>query len=226
MRRQYFRRFLFCTRRKRPDRGEGLVLSSVLGIGLALMLICSVNQRVMPIYASMATSKVTNAVTRILEQTINDYMIGQDISYYDMVNLDRDENGAVTALTSNMIRLNTMRNGLLVEISRAVDIMDAKELSIPIGNLTGISFLSGRGFCLPVQILSVGSAHAAFYHSFTAAGINQTHHQILLDVTVTVKILLPGQTIATEVKSQVCAAETVIVGEVPNTYVQLEPQLP
>lgn len=220
--RQNWRRFRFHTRRTRPERGEGLLVSAVLGIGLALLLIWSINLRVMPIFSAMATTRVKNTVTRRLEQTINDYIVGQNITYHDIITLEKDENGAITALTSNMTRLNTMRNGILIDVSEAVDTLDTNELSIPIGNITGISFLSGRGFSLPVRLITVGTAQAEFHQSFTAAGINQTHHQIILDVTVTLNILLPGETITTEVKTQVCAAETVIVGGVPETYLQLE----
>ena len=52
------------------------------------------------------------------------------------------------------------------------------------------------------------------------AGINQTRHQILLDVTVAVEILLPGSTLNTEIGAQIPVAETVIVGTVPDTVLQ------
>lgn len=224
MRRYTWRRFLSHTRRARSGRegGGGLVISAVLGIGLALLLIWAVNLQMMPILSIMAKTKVTNVVTRTLEQTINDYITEQNISYHDIVTLEKDENGMITALTSNMTRLNTMRNGILINVSEAMDDLDIKELSIPVGNLTGISFLSDRGFDLPVRVISTGNAEATFHHSFTSAGINQTYHQIMLDVTVTVKILLPGDTLTTEVSTQVCAAETVIVGSVPSTYLQID----
>ncbi|MPM98493.1 Sporulation protein YunB [bioreactor metagenome] len=181
------------------------------------------NGQMMPIFASMASTRVQNVVTRKLEQTINDYIVGQNVTYQDMVTLEKDESGTITALTSNMSRLNGMRNGIFIEVSKAVETVDTQELSLPAGNLTGLSFLSGRGFRLPVRIVSVGSARAEFSQSFSAAGINQTHHQIMLRVTVTVDILLPGETVTTQVNTEVCAAETVIVGSVPQTYLQLNP---
>jgi len=209
------------THRKGQGRGEGLLISVFLGVGLALLLIWAINLKIKPIYSTMATTKVTNAVTRVLENAVNSYIMEQDISYRDMIVLEKDETGAITALTSNMTRLNTMRNGILSDVVEAVDALEIKELSIRAGNLTGISLLSGHGFELPVRVISVGTAHAAFEHLFTAAGINQTRHQIMLNVTVTVSILLPGDTITTEVAMQVCAAETVIVGHVPDAYLQV-----
>ena len=92
---------------------------------------------------------------------------------------------------------------------------------MPVGSLTGISLFSGRGFSLPVEVVAVGSAHGDFQSQFTSAGINQTRHRILLEVTVSVEILLPGETMQTEICPQVPIAETVIVGQVPDTYLGL-----
>ncbi len=214
-------RLSFRTRRTRHGGGGELLISALLGIGLAMLFVWMVNRQIMPVFSSMATTKVTNTVTRLLEQTVNSYLTEQNISYQDIITLEKDENGAITALTTNMTRLNTMRNEILIRVSEAMDTLDEEELSIPVGNLTGITLLSGLGFDLPVQVVLVGTAGADFNQTFTAAGINQTHHQIMLDVSVTVNILLPGETETANVTTQVCAAETVIVGGVPDTYLQL-----
>ena len=96
--------------------------------------------------------------------------------------------------------------------------MSARELSIPIGTLTGSALLAGRGPRIRVRMESVGSSTARFNNQFESAGINQTKHQIILEVDVSVAILLPGFTTATKVSTAVTVAETVIVGAVPDTY--------
>ena len=84
--------------------------------------------------------------------------------------------------------------------------------------------MAEKGPLLPVRIRSVGGAEATFEHVFTAAGINQTHHQIMLDLTVSLTLLIPGGPLDTQVSTQVCVAETVLVGEVPDTYLALSGQ--
>ena len=65
---------------------------------------------------------------------------------------------------------------------------------------------------------SVGSTTAHLRNAFTSAGINQTKHQILLDVTVQMSILLPGFRTSTQVSNEITVAETIIIGSVPDTY--------
>ena len=92
---------------------------------------------------------------------------------------------------------------------------------MPLGSLTGFSTASDWGPTLPVGVLTAAVPKAEFSNRFTAQGINQTLHQIMLDITVEVTLLIPGGRAETSVTAQVCVAETLLVGEVPDTYLGL-----
>lgn len=212
-------------RRRSRRKGGDLWLAGALGVLLAAALIFGLDLRLRPVVETMAEAKVTNAVTRLLDSAVTAEIQDRAITYSDLITVEKDESGRITALTSNMAALNDLRTSILSDAVAAVDEIDTQSLAIPVGNLTGINFLSGRGFDLPVEVMTVGSAHAVFQSQFTDAGINQTRHQILLEVTVSVDILLPGGDLPAEITAQVPVAETVIVGSVPDTYVEL-PTLP
>ncbi len=206
---------------RRNHSHHPLLLSGLAGVGLALALILFVDVQLRPILDAMATAQVKNVVTKALDGAIARQVEERGLTYGDIITMEKDASGRITALTSNMAQLNSLRTGILGAAVEAVDGMDTEELSIPVGNLSGVNFLSGRGFSLPVEVVSVGTAHAEFTNVFTGAGINQTRHQILLEVAVTVDVLLPGETLRTDVSAQVPVAETVIVGTVPDTYLQV-----
>ena len=208
-------------RRRSRRKGGDLWLAGALGVLLAAALIFGLDLRLRPVVETMAEAKVTNAVTRLLDSAVTAEIQDRAITYSDLITVEKDESGRITALTSNMAALNDLRTSILSDAVAAVDEIDTQSLAIPVGNLTGINFLSGRGFDLPVEVMTVGSAHAVFQSQFTDAGINQTRHQILLEVTVSVDILLPGGDLPAEITAQVPVAETIIVGSVPDTYVEL-----
>ena len=208
-------------RRRSHRKGGDLWLAGALGVLLAAALIFGLDLRLRPVVETMAEAKVTNAVTQLLDSAVTAEIQDRAITYSDLITVEKDESGRITALTSNMAALNDLRTSILSDAVAAVDEIDTQSLAIPVGNLTGINFLSGRGFDLPVEVMTVGSAHAVFRSQFTDAGINQTRHQILLEVTVSVDILLPGGDLPAEITAQVPVAETVIVGSVPGTYVEL-----
>ena len=174
--------------------------------------------RLRPILEQVATSKVNSTVNRIVAQAIEDSVTSGDIRYEDLVTLDKDNEGRVTVVRSNMAAFNRLQAHILDIILERISQVSSRDLSIPAGNLTGLALLAGRGPRIVVRMESVGSSTAWFENDFVSAGINQTRHQIILHVNVSVSILLPGFTTATQVANEVTVAETIIVGDVPDTY--------
>lgn len=186
-----------------------LILSAVLIAAIVYME---------PILASMATARVSNTVNRIVVEAVSDALQNGEIDYSLLVTFEKDSQGRVTALKSNMAAFNSLQAHIADDILRRLSEVSTATLSIPIGTLTGSSLLAGRGPALKVKMQSVGSATASFRNTFSAAGINQTRHQILLDVHVSVSILLPGFRTSTKVSNEISVAETIIVGSVPENY--------
>ena len=96
-----------------------------------------------------------------------------------------------------------------------------EDINIPIGNLLGSNLLLGRGPKVPVKIIMLTSSYSDFRNELEAVGINQVKHQIILEVRVQIDVLLPWEVQSTEVVSEVLIAETVLVGKVPDTYLNL-----
>ena len=188
---------------------------------LALVLLAaavSLLWHLKPVMTSMATARVSNMVNRIVSAAVNEAVENGQIDYNNFVIFDKDETGHITALRSNVAEVNRMQGQIADEILQRLSELAASELEIPLGTLTGSALLAGRGPSLFVRMQAVGSASATFRNQFTSAGINQTRHQIFLDVDVYMSILLPGMKTSTRVSNEIAVAETVIVGGVPDTY--------
>lgn len=191
-----------------------------LGILLVLLLLLTVIvlRHLKPLLTSLATARVSNTVNRIVVAAVDEAIISGEIDYNALVSFEKDDSGRVTALRSNMAEANRLQTEICDDILQRLSEVSTSELRIPIGTLTGVAVLAGRGPALCVRMQTVGSSSAAFHNEFSSAGINQTKHQILLDVDVTMSILLPGFSTYTKVSNVITVAETVIVGSVPQTY--------
>lgn len=82
--------------------------------------------------------------------------------------------------------------------------------------------LAGRGPGVKITISSVGDVETDLRSEFGAQGINQTLHRVYLQVKCNVNILTPFDNISREITNQVLLMENVIVGNIPNTYYNLE----
>ncbi len=205
-------RYLRLTGRQRVGIWLTLLVLALLAATVSLLW------HLKPVMTSMATARVSNLVNRIVSAAVNEAVENGDIDYQNFVIFEKDETGHITALRSNVAEVNRMQGQITDEILHRLSEVATSELEIPLGTLTGSALLAGRGPSLFVRMQAVGSASAAFRNQFTAAGINQTRHQIFLDVDVYMSILLPGMKTSTRVSNEIAVAETVIVGGVPDTY--------
>ena len=177
--------------------------------------------RLRPVMKQMAVYSVADAMTRMMNTAVSEKISDGGLDYENLARLEKDENGNITALITNMARINILKteitNGIIEKASGNM----ATVIKIPIGNIIGGTLLSGRGPSIRVRVVSVTNVSAAFSNEFSSAGINQTRHQIMLHITMDVGILVPGDTTSTTVSTEMVIAETVIVGAVPETYADL-----
>ena len=205
-------RYLRLTGRQRAGIWLTLLALALLAAAASLLW------HLKPVMTRMATARVSNTVNRIVSAAVNEAVADGKIDYQNFVIFDKDDTGHITALRSNVAEVNRMQGRIADEILLRLSEISTSELEIPLGTLTGSALLAGRGPSLFVRMQAVGSASATFRNQFTAAGINQTRHQIFLDVDVYMSILLPGMKTSTKVSNEIAVAETVIVGGVPDTY--------
>ena len=191
-------------------------LIAVTAIIIVFCLIAVVHMK--PILTSLAVARVNNIVNRIVVAAVTDAVNSGLINYDALVTLEKDSDGRVTALRSNMSEVNRLQSIITDDILRRLGEVSTSELSIPIGSLTGSALLAGRGPGIGIRMQAAGSTSAAFRNDFSAAGINQTKHLIVLRIDVYMGVLLPGFTTSTRVSNEISVAETVIVGSVPQNY--------
>ncbi len=204
--------------RRRMDRRALVRLFAVFLAVLVLAVVLFAIIQLRPLLESLATTRVSNAVNRIISESVDESIQSGAIRYNQLISFEKDHEGRITAVHSNMAACNRLQTDILDLILTRVGQVSARELSVPVGSLTGSALLAGRGPRISVRMESVGTSSAWFENEFTSAGINQTNHRIILHIEVSVAILLPGVTTATKVSSAVTVAETVIVGSVPDTY--------
>lgn len=168
----------------------------------------------------LAETQVRNSTSDLINDAVDEQIEIGNIQYDRMVYFEKDLNGKITALKTNMSEVNRLKTDILDLINDEILALDSTDLGIPIGSLILPELFSGKGFQIPVLIHSIRNSDASFSSSFTEAGINQTLQQLTMEVFVDVTVLVLGQTNSFTVSSHVVVAETVIVGQVPNTFLQ------
>ena len=175
---------------------------------LAIPKIKSISQ----INASGLALEITNnAVANILK----------DITYENLMNVDKDETGKIVAITSNSIKINKLANNVSLEVLNIFNNMQSRILKIPLTTILDMGFLSGIGPDVKFRMLPTGYATATFVSEFEDAGINQTRHKIYIKINTGVRLIAPFYTDLNEYTNEIVIAETLLIGDIPSTYYNL-----
>ncbi len=187
-------------------------------IVLALLILFRVKYN--DVIRNLAQTQVINSTSDLINDAIAAQIDTGNIAYDRIVYFEKDLNGRITALKTNIGEVNRLKTDTLNVINDEILATDTSHLGIPLGSLLFPEAFSGRGPQIPVQILSIRNSDANFYSSFSHAGINQTLHQLNMTVLVDVSILVLSRAISFTVETEVVVAETIIVGDVPDTFFQ------
>ena len=194
------------------------ILLIILLIGSVLLL--GLRKKYDDVIVELTRTQVTNSTSDLINDAIAAQIAGGQIQYDRIVYFEKDLSGKITALKTNIGEVNKLKTDTLNIINDEILANDHSQMGIPLGSLILPELFSGKGPEIPVKILSIRNSDATFESTFSHAGINQTMHQLRMCVLVDVSVLVLGETVSFTVESDVVIAETIIVGAVPDTFLQ------
>lgn len=207
-------------RSHRIERNQ--LISGAIAVSVIFLISCLlaklITASISPTLREIAETESVTAATRAISYASAEYLASENISYDSLVTLTRTENGTVTSLETNTKKLNTLAVEITEYILDYVSKKDSLSFSVPIGSLTNNVILSGKGPHIRVKATVSGGATGKIESKFESAGLNQSCHKIILNLSLTYKLILPDSIETHTVTVPLCLAETVIVGDVSGLY--------
>lgn len=173
-----------------------------------------------PMFNKLASERARSIATEIVN--IETSKVLQDVPYEELVKIEKDSNGNIQMIRVDVIKANMLASDMTYNIQIELNKRTEDEISIPFGSVFGNKYLAGFGPNIYIKINPVGSIDTSFISTFEEAGINQTIHRLYLNIICRVSIVTPYNIIETEIENQVLMGESVIVGNIPETYLNLE----
>lgn len=184
---------------------------------LVIFILVYLNRVVNPVIIESSSAKTRSLSQKAVEQAIYDTINGNAI-YDSLVMISRDEAGNVAYITTNALQINILARELARSAQEKLEDLGEEGIDIPLGTFTGMPIFVGRGPNINIKLLPIGSISCKFSSEFNDAGINQTNHKIYLTVTTNVSVILPTANQTVQTTTQVLIAESIIIGEIPDTY--------
>lgn len=207
-------------RGKNGNRNYEKIIKIILILTIAICVMVNMLNAINPIFERICKDKavgiVTVEVNRLTTVNADRY---QDS---EMITIKQDENGNIQLLQVNSRPLNNMISDITNDIQKSLEDNDKMSAYIPLGSITGVKWLSGVGPNIPIKLALSGTIGTKIRNEFDDAGINQTIHRLWLDITCNVNILTPYEVIETQVANEIILSENVIIGGVPNVYLDAD----
>jgi sporulation protein YunB len=176
---------------------------------------------VTPIIVATAEAKIKSLSTMAINSAIFEVM-SMGVKYNDLITITKDDAGKIQLIQANAVLINRLAQDTARTSELQLSKIGEQGINIPIGTLSGLTIFTGQGPSIVVKVVPAGSVVCEFMSEFENAGINQTRHKIYLEVVTAVLVVLPANNLTIYTNTQVLVAESIIVGEVPNTYLSMD----
>lgn len=207
----------FSVRRRRI-----IPLFPLIAVILAILMVFffwRIETHLKPTLMAIAETRATRIATQAINNVINN-RVSLTVDPKTLVNVTLDEHGRVVLIQPNTMEFNRLAADTTMKVQEALEEISEEKIDIPIGQVLGSQMLASMGPKITVTIIPVGTVQVKVVDKFEQAGINQTRHMVYLAATTQIRIVVPLVSQSVSVNTQVPVAEYVVVGEVPNTYVQ------
>ena len=202
--------------KKKFDKKIKMIITMLIILSIAFFIAYRTVMIIEPVFDEVATNKVKGITVQVSNEVTKEVM--EQYEYTDLVTIHKDEQDKIAMIEINTVDVNKIRTEIAGKMQEKINSMGSGELGIAIGSFTGIKVFIGKGPTVPIKITTIGDIETEYTSQFKEAGINQTHHQICLNIKCTVGIMSPFATVTKTLKTQVVLAENIIVGDIPETY--------
>ena len=197
-------------------RSIGLKLISVSLIFIGLLLLIDLSMR--PVIEKVNQYECRTILTDMINSTVLEELQRSDIDYNKLVLLSENHDGEIVSVQSNVMNINLLQSNISARLGRELQHISEIDIGIPVGTLSGLQFFHGHGFDVGMTVKPIGYPVTKIISEFTEAGINQTHHRIIIEIHTMVDAVIPGYSTDVAVSTTIVAAETIIIGRVPDAY--------
>ena len=205
---------------KRRGRGKRRLLAALFFLALTALLIFIYFQRnVTRVLISISEATMRASTTVAVNDAVY-YTLSDEMRYEDLVTIERDSAGNIVAVAANPLKINKIARDTASISQSNLKNLSLNGIPVPLGALTGIEAFAGLGPSIHFRIIPVSSVSCGFSSTFESVGINQTKHSIYLNVIADISIVMPSRTENFAVTTDVLVGESVIVGNIPDAYLQ------
>ena len=194
----------------------------MIALVISLAFIIALDVALYPNVKSIALQKAKANATVIIHECVIDILDKGADEYKDLINFEKNQDGKIVAMKTDSVAMNKLKSSVAVSVQNELYGYSHDDMYSHLGSILNSGFFAGKGPKVKFCIKPSGAVECNYRNLFESAGINQTNHQIMLDISVSVYIILPLHSVTEKINTSVCISDTIIVGEVPQAFTNVQ----
>lgn len=204
-----------CAKKRRP-----ILIGMAAAVLVLLLGWWYLDGNLTKVVLSLADARARSLAVQILNESVEE-TLASGVRYDQLMAVTSGPDGSVRLIQANTAEMNRLASHVTLLAQKKLEELEDQSISVPLGSALGLTIFAGAGPRIQVRILPVGAVIPRFDTEFQTAGINQTRHKLLLTLTATVRLVIPTGAAVMEATTQMAVAESIIVGQVPDSFVDL-----
>lgn len=184
-----------------------------------IVLVIVLHLNITRVLTSVAEASMRSITTVAVNDAVY-YTLSDRVRYEELVTVSRDSEGNITAISSNPFQINRIARDTAYMSQENLQKMSEDGVEVPLGAFFGIEAWAGFGPKIHMKIIPISNVECRFASAFEEAGVNQTKHSIYLEIVADISIIMPSGTRNFASLTEVLICESVLVGKVPEVYLQ------
>lgn len=207
-------------KRRRSHIEKKIIFMLLLFLVMCVVFAVLIDAKASGVLGAMAADKAKNVAMQAINDSVSEVIDSDEESYKELVDYRYDDEGNIISVNTNINLTNAIEGAILDGVVKRINSASRCPVSIPVGTLIGSDLLVGRGPAITFFISLSGNARSGIENLFESTGINQSRHQIQIRVEADISIILSGRSMSTSVENTIVIGETIIVGQIPESYVR------
>ena len=199
-----------------------VILIVFLALVFSVMALVLFDITIFPSVKNMAFQRAKAKTEYIIHECVSHILEKDKSEYQNLVSFEKNEEGKIVAMKTDSVGMNKLKSSVVIDVQKSISSYSHDDMFIHLGNFVGGGFFSGKGPKIKFCVKPFGAVSCDYRNVFESAGINQTNHRVMLDVSVSVYIILPTKSTYETITTSVCISDTIIVGDVPQAFTNVQ----
>ncbi len=196
-----------------------ILFKAVCVLLVIVISVLLIDAKLRPAIIDLAFLEAKSAAETIVAKAVERTLSKNEIDYSEIVSVNYSDDSKITGITTDIVKMNLFKSEIARTVDKAFESNSVLTVSVPLGAASGMTLFSGFGPDLKLKLSMSGATLSDFENVFVSAGVNQTQHSVMLNLTTSVVAVLSGRRVSFDVETSFCVAQTVIVGSVPDVTV-------